>query len=65
MAKKQRARYTAAERRAYYIGRGVSMAQKDDAGRRAFEKFSRKCSDKEFRSYQNGLMSVVYEKKGE
>ena len=60
MAKK-RQRYSSGERRAYYIGVGLSMAGagKDLSARRLSDSFGENMSEDEFRSYQQGLLAPV------
>ena len=52
-------RYSWGERRAYYIGVGMSMvgAGKDLAARRLSDSFGENMTDKEYLSYQNGLLA--------
>ena len=56
-----RNRYSSRERRAYYVGVGLSMAGagKDFYARRLSDSFGENMTEDEFRSYQQGLMAPV------
>lgn len=58
---KRKQKYSSGERRAYYIGVGLSMAGagKDLSARRLSDSFGEKMSEDEFRSYQQGLLAPV------
>lgn len=60
MAKKRK-RYSSGERRAYYIGVGMSMvgAGKDLSARRLSDSFGENMTDDEYLSYQQGLRAPV------
>lgn len=55
-----RKRYTARERRAYWIGVGHSFSSGDKETKKNVADFESSLSKKEFQSYQRGIMATVY-----
>lgn len=58
--KNGKTKYTAAQRKAYWIGVGRSLEAGDVNARRSAERFENSLSIEEDKSYQQGLLATIY-----